>query len=205
MDYDAVTPWTSTELTLFIVAQIKDISAGGAFIGTRTGATPPREVDVCVFPDGTLFFGFGTETIPTAVQTNIITDPGVVKENELLLITCRHTRGSAGVDPEGMMIRLNGEVVASVPSFVLDAISLQQGSIGRSNNTGSPELGLPGGTIWGADRLIAWIGGYSVAASDEEILAMESFLFGVFGFSFKTPWANIPAVSPGTSWAALTP
>jgi hypothetical protein len=204
MDYDAQTPYRGAELTIFIVGRIIDLSEGGAFVGTRTGATPPREIDVCVFPTGEILFGFGTETIPTAVQTNIITAPGTVKEGEKLLITVRSTGGSAGVDPEGMLIRLNGQQVASATNFVTPPINvvgaggIQQGAIGRSQNTGSPELGLPGGTIWGLDRLIAWIGGYSAAATNDEILEMERFLHDTFGFDFLRKWA--PQVPPSTTW-----
>lgn len=198
LGYDS-TVWGNTELTLFIVGRIIDLSEGGAFIGVTSGGTPPREMDVSVFPDGTLFFGFGTETIPTAIQTNIISAPGVVKEGELLLITCRHTNGAAGVDPEGMLIRLNGKQVASVPSFVTDVVALPgPGAIGISPNTGSPELGLPGGTIFGRNRLIAWIGGYSVAATDQEILDMEAFLAETFLVNVGS-WTP-SNVAPATGW-----
>ncbi len=199
MTYDAQAAFRGAQLTIFIVAQITDITEGAALIGTQTGATPPREIDVCVFPDGTLFFGFGTETIPTAVQTNIITAPGTVKAGDRVLITCRSTNGFAGVNPEGMLIRLNGEQVASVPSFVtppsnvVGAGGVQVGAIGRSANTGSPELGLPGGSIHGVDRLIAWIGGYSVAATNQEIVDMEEFLLDKF-FSNPTIWTPFPRV-----------
>jgi hypothetical protein len=202
MEYDAQVAYRGSELTIFIVAQVIDISEGGAFVGTTTGATPPREIDVCVFSTGEILFGFGTES-PTTV-TNIITAPGTVKEGEKLLITVRSTGGFAGVDPEGMLIRLNGQQVASVPSFVTlpsnvaGAGGIQQGAIGRSQNTGSPELGLPGGTIWGKDRLIAWIGGYSVAATNQEILEMEAFLATAFDLDFLRKWA--PQAPIVTAW-----
>ena len=197
--YDA-TPWELTDLTIFVVAQVIDISEGAAFVGNASGATPPRECGVGVLADGSVFFGFGTEIIPTNVETNIFSPPGTVEEGDRIIITARHTDGAAGVDPEGMMLRVNGELVASVPTFIKDVVpTIQQGSIGFTQKTGA------GPGFRGKDRLIAWIGGYSVAASDEEILAMESFLFGRFGFSFKTPWTDLPAVSPGTSWAATTP
>jgi hypothetical protein len=199
MIYDAQVAFRGSQLTLFIVAQIIDITEGAALIGTITGATPPREIDVCVFPTGEILFGFGTETIPTAVQTNIITAPGTVKAGDKVLITCRSSNGAAGVDPEGMLIRLNGEQVASVPSFVtppnnvVGAGGVQVGALGRSANTGSPELGLPGGAIHGVDRLIAWIGGYSVAATNQEIVDMEEFLLDKF-FSNPTIWTPFPQV-----------
>jgi hypothetical protein len=94
--------------------------------------------------------------------------------------------------------------VASVPSFVtppnnvVGAGGIQQGAIGRSQNTGSPELGLPGGTVWGEDRLIAWVGGYSVAATNDEILEMERFLHDTFGFDFLRKWT--PQAPPSTAW-----
>jgi hypothetical protein len=203
MDYDAQVAYRGSELTIFIVAQVIDISEGAGLVGTRTGATPPREIDVSIFSTGEIFFGFGTETIPTNVVTNIITAPGTVKAGDKFVITVRSTGGSAGVDPEGMLIRLNGQQVASDPGFVIPPIivvgpgGVQQGSIGRSQNTGSPELGLPGGTIWGVDRLISYINGYSQAVSDAEILQMEAYLTEVYLGVF--PWApsNVPL---GSTW-----
>jgi hypothetical protein len=203
MGYTDSTVWAGQEVTLFIVGRIIDLSSGGAFIGSQFGGTPPREMDVCVFPTGEILWGFGTETIPTAVVTNIITAPGTVVEGEKLLITVRSTNGSSGQDPEGMLIRLNGEQVASVPSFIKDQVSWSPGAIGRSQNTGSPELGLPGGTIWGKDRLIAWIGGYSRAATNAEILDMERFLHDTFGFDFLRKWTpEGTQVNVATAWTA---
>ena len=137
---------------------------------------------MCVFSTGEILFGFGTETIPTMVETNIISDAGLIKAGDKIIVTVRSTGGAAGVSPEGMLIRVNGVQVASVPSFITPPNAsvgpggIQQGSLGRSQNTGSPELGLPGGTVWGVDRLIAYIGGYSVAATNAEIVEMEAFL-----------------------------
>ncbi len=179
MEFDG-SVWQNNEITLFIVAQIIDISAGGALVGSRTGGTPPRECDVCVFPDGEVFWGFGTETIPTAIQTNIASAPGTVKAGDKVIITCRHTQGAAGVSPEGMLIRVNGVQVASDPSFVTSPVFFNPGTLGRSQNTGSPEIGLPGGTIWGADKLIAWIGGYTIAATNAQIVEMEAYLNELF-------------------------
>jgi hypothetical protein len=201
MRYTDSTVWFGQEITLFIVARIIDLSEGGAFIGSAFGGTPPREMDVSVFPTGEIFWGFGTETIPTAVVTNIITAPGTVVAGEKLLITVRSTNGASGFNPEGMLIRLNGQQVASVPSFVTPQVSWGPGAIGRSQNTGSPELGLPGGTIWGKDRLIAWIGGYSGAASNTEIFEMESFLHDTFGFDFLRKWTPRGTQVPvATAW-----
>ena len=197
MDFDG-SVWQNNELTIFIVAQVIDISAGAAFIGSRFGGTPPRECDVCVFPDGTLLWGFGTETIPTAIQTNIITAAGLVKAGDKLIITVRHTNGAAGVSPEGMMIQ-----VASVPSFVTDPVFFNPGAIGRSQNTGSPELGLPGGTIWGVDRLIGYIGGYALAATNQQILEMEAFLNEIWNVIPPTALPETPKPMQVTAlWGA---
>jgi hypothetical protein len=203
MDYDAQTAYKGSELTIFVAAQIIDISEGAGLVGTRFGATPPREIDVCVFPGGEILFGFGTETIPTNVVTNIITAPGTVKAGDKVVITCRSSGGSAGVDPEGMMIRLNGVQVASDTGFIIPPNNgvgpggVQQGAIGRSQNTGSPELGLPGGTIWGGDRLIAYINGYRQAVSNAEILQMEQYLTEVYLGVFPWQPSNVPAP---TTW-----
>jgi hypothetical protein len=187
MDYSAQAAYAGTELTIFIVAQVVDISAGAAMIGTRFGATPPREIDVCVFSTGEVFFGFGSEGVPGPnIFTNIASDPDTVKAGDKVIITCRSTNGAAGVSPEGMLIRVNGVQVESVPGFIISPIGVpgpggvQQGSLGRSQNTGANFVGLPNGTVWGADRLIAWIGGYAVAATNAQIVEMEAYLNELF-------------------------
>ncbi len=197
LTYDA-TVWQGTDLTLFVVAQAIDLTEGAAFVGNAFGATPPRTVGIGIQDDGTVYFGFGDEGTPTFVFTNIFSDPGLVIPGDKVIITARHTDGGAGVSPEGMLLRVNGVQVASVPGFVTDPVpTVQQGELGFTQVGG----GFP--NFRGKDKLIAWIGGYSIAATNAQILEMEAFLNEIFDVIPPTSLPLVPKPSRVTAlWGA---
>lgn len=195
MDYPAG-GWELTDFTCFVCAQVIDITEGAAFVGNRFGATPPREAGIGVQEDGSVFFGFGDE-FPGGpdIQTNLISAADLVKAGDKIILTCRHTDGASGQSPEGMLIRLNGKQIASNTGLLVDVVAtIQQGSLGEVKRTGS------GVAFRGVDRLIGFIAGYSIAATEGEILAMEGFLNEVWNVN---PPLRIPTAVAPTSVSQL--
>ncbi len=169
-----ISAFLGTEATFFQVFQVDDLSDGCALIGAKTSSTPPRNFDHGVDIDGTAFFN--KNHLPRDVETA----PGTVVEGRMYIMTTRL------VNATGMIMRLNGVQVGSG-----DDANAKTNIIGW----GEPRLGQtrainnPAGE-YGKDKLIVWASGYTSAASDAEIEAMESFLAGVFQFNFGTEWVR---------------
>ncbi len=181
-------PFVGTEVTFFLVFEATDLSDGCAVLGSSNGATPPRIWDISVDSDGTIFFNH--QEIPRLINSPL----GTIEEGGRYIVTGRMSNSL------GMVLRVNGlEVGRNETNTAKQNIADYPGaSIGQSR-----DLKL-GDTEYGKDKLITWIGGYSVAASDEQIEQMESFLSALFELPFGTQWTDVPAVSPGTVWANIS-
>ncbi len=178
--------FVGTEATFFLVFQATDLSLGCAVMGSEFGSSPPpRLYNLHVDIDGTIFFN--KEFTPRLVNSA----PGVIEEGGRYIVTGRMSI------LEGMIIRVNGIEVASNDSNDAKSptLSWPGAGIGRTR-----DITFPGGEF-GLDKLIVWISGHSLAASDAQILQMESFLSNLFDVPFGTEWTDQPEVSPGTVWA----
>jgi hypothetical protein len=178
--------FVGTEATFFLVFQATDLSLGCAVMGSEFGSSPPpRLYNINVDIDGTIFFN--KEFTPRLVNSA----PGVIEEGGRYIVTGRMSI------QEGMTLRVNGIEVASNDSNDAKGptLSWPGAGIGRTRDITNP------GGEFGLDKLITWVAGYSLAASDAQILRMESFLSALFDVPFGTEWTDLPAVSPGTVWA----
>jgi len=180
------TGFLNTDVSFFAVFQIDDLSDGAAILGSRFASTPPRIFTIGVDIDGSIFFNKGFS------PRNIVSAPGTIEEGVKYVVSAR-------LDVAGMILRVNGLQVGEDLSNdgQLEILDWAEPSIGQLR-----DITPPGGE-YGLDKLIVWIAGYSVAASDEQIVQMESFLSGVFAAPFGTVWTDQPEVSPGTVWANI--
>ncbi len=169
-----VSAFFGTEVTFFQVFQVEDLSDGCALIGAKTSATPPRNFDHGVDIDGTAFFN--KNHLPRDVETA----PGAVVEGRKYIMTTRLLNAT------GMIMRLNGELVGSRddPNARTNIVGWTDPRLGQTRAINNPA------GEYGVDKLIVWASGYTSAASDAEIEAMESFLAGVFQINFGTEWVR---------------
>ncbi len=188
MVFDGTTPFSGTEVTFFLVFEATNLEDGCAVLGSSNGATPPRIWDLSVDSDGTIFFNH--QETPRLVNSAV----GVIEEGGRYIVTGRMS------NTLGMVLRVNGLEVGrnETNTAKQNIVDYPGASIGQSR-----DLKL-GDTEYGKDKLIVWVGGYSVAASDEQIEQMESFLSALFELPFGTQWTDQPEVSPGTVWANIS-
>ncbi len=158
--YDG-TVFAGTAHTLFAVIQATDISDHVPIFGSDTATTPTgKRMSLWIHSDGSIIYTFGTD--PHDVRTAT----GVITAGEKYIITARSSNAS------GMVIRVNGAVSkaeAGKTTLLVDNIDARLGEIIDTTGGGV-------GTKYGADKLFAWISGYSTAASDSEIEDMEAYL-----------------------------
>ncbi len=180
------TVFTNTEFTFFVVFQATDLLDGLALVGSKVEETPPRGINIAVDIDGTIFFN------KNFIPRNVESAPGTIVAGTRYIVSARK------VDATGMILRVNGVEVGSNGDAEsrTSIIGYTQPRIGQTRN-----IVAPGGE-YGLDKLIGWVGGYSSAASDAEILAMEAFLAEVFSINLGVPpteWipSNVPA---STTW-----
>ncbi len=181
-------PFVGTEVTFFLVFRVDDLSDGAAILGSSNGATPPRIWDLSVDSDGTIFFNH--QEIPRLINSA----PGTIEEGQRYIVTGRMS------NTLGMVLRVNGIEVGrnETNTAKVNIADYPGASIGQSRDL------IIGDTEFGKDRFITWVGGYSSAASDQQIEQMESFLSALFELPFGTQWTDQPEVSPGTVWANIS-
>lgn len=181
--------WQNTEATFFIVFEATDLTDGVALLGSKSGVSPPNKLHtISVDIDGTIFYN--KEFSPRLIDSA----PGVIEQGGRYIVTGRMSFVT------GMILRVNGVEVGAINNA--DARqgigSWPDSSIGQTRN-----IVAPGGE-YGLDKLIVWLSGYTFAASDAEILAMESFLGGIFFIAAPTDW--VPCVpDPATAWSDCIP
>jgi hypothetical protein len=126
--------------------------------------------------DGSIFFNKGFS------PRNVVSAPGTIEEGVKYIVSARLDNTT------GMILRVNGVQVGSAvdADARADIVDWADPRLGQLR-----DITLPGGE-YGIDKLLVWIGMYSVAASDTEIEEMESFLTGVFGDDFRTQWEPFP-------------
>ncbi len=179
----------NTEATFFIVFEATDLTDGVALLGSNFGTSPPPRLhSISVDIDGTIFYN--KEFNPRLINSA----PGVIEQGGRYIVTGRMSFVT------GMILRVNGVEVGALNNA--DARngtdSWPGASIGQTRNIVNP------GGEYGIDKLIVWLSGYSFAASDAEILAMESFLGGIFFIAAPTDW--LPCVpDPATVWLDCIP
>jgi hypothetical protein len=176
------TGFVGTDMTFFAVVDAIDISGHLAIIGSPTSATPPRRANLWIRSNGSVIFTFQFD--PHDVQSAV----GIVSSGDQILITARHSSSS------GKIIRVNRIQVGASPSRTQDLVEYAGASLGVIKD----DIVGGAGTQYGVDKRFAWISGYHTAASDQEILDMEAYLYSIF---FKTAWASC-APDPGTVWTS---
>lgn len=147
------TPFVGTEFTWFIVFEATDLSPETVLLGGTTGTTN-QNLHIVIFSNGAIRFAFWANDIQTA--------SGLVAEGGRHILTGRHSNST------GRILRLDGVEVAADGGKTTDLTAWGGSAVGRKQS------------VYGIDKRIAWIGGYSSAASDGEILEMEAFLTSVF-------------------------
>lgn len=180
MIYDD-TVWINTDLTLFAVVHVIDLTEACAIMGQDPASSEFRQVSLGVQNDGAVFFGFGQ--IFEGNTGNILSDTGLVTTNDKIVLSVRHTGGSAGVSPEGTLLRLNGVEVAADAS--LTSHKTANNPPGSRGVIGLQRLHNDVGGNYGKDRRIPWISGYSTAASNADMVQMECYLGRIYGVAVE--------------------
>jgi hypothetical protein len=175
-----------SSITLFAVIETTDVSLGCAIIGTPDGINPETGIYLCVYPDGSIHFIIGKNG---AVQhRDIGSAAGLFVDGSRAFITARLDTSTS---IKTLILRVNGVEVASFSGTDLGSDFWFGPRIGQANLTGI-------GNITGENRNMPYIGGYSTAASDAEVAAMESYLFDRFVrvFTIWTPFPPVGLQSP---------
>ncbi len=181
-----------TALTWFCVVEATDLTRNMAIIGANGSGSPGnRNFNLFVRgSDGALIWNRSLNTY------DLVSPPGTIVEGGRYIIVLR-------MDASGVMdMRVNGELVAGPASGSTLGLNVDWAAT-EGMAVVSDQITGGFGLIFGDDKLFAWISGYSVAASDEQIEQMEAHLAGIFGIDGRTQWTDQPAVSPGTVWANL--
>lgn len=153
-------------LTLFAVTKATDISDHLPTFGTDSATTPTgKRMSLWIHADGSVIFTFGTD--PHDVRTAT----GVITAGEKYIITARSSAAS------GMVIRVNGAVAKAEAGKTTLLVENNDARLGEIND----QTGGGVGTKYGADKLFAWLSGYSAALTDSEIEDMEAYLSQEFG------------------------
>jgi hypothetical protein len=203
--------WSGNEYTYIGVMRCTDITQSAMLFGSNSGIAPiqgnPKKSQIWIQPDGSVAMHHSSEEsigcIQPGSQFSIQSAPGLVAPGDDVILT--GTCAQAGSSRPGKTIRLNGVEVANNPCAITayftecSAPTLGQGQAQQTDMPSNP------GTLGGLDRLIVYFAAFGSLMSTEQLEAYESYLAAAFELNLRTPWTNIPAVSPGTSWAATTP
>ncbi len=181
---------SGTPMTMFHVLEVTDNTNGCALIGTSDGINPIVGVYTFIEDDGTVWFSLGRNGGSTGSDTR--SAPGVVSSGDRIILTVRREEfpNNPGVSAGPTIIRVNGvEVASDLASGWVDFWFQPQ--LGQCN---LPGTGIYPAAIGGDDRLIAHVLAFQSAASDEEILQMEAYLAGVWGFNLgRVPTEWVPS------------
>jgi hypothetical protein len=155
-----------TEFTMFFMVQPVSIVGGNILMGGGS-FNNLQIIEVVLRPDGSILFGmFTSETGPNVV----ISATGLYVVDDIMLITVRHSNTS------GKILRLNGVQIGSSSGGTADLTSYP-----------APQFGSIAASFFSDDLRMAWISGYTSAASDPEIEEMEAFLSQQFLGSPPSP------------------
>ncbi|MEE8113332.1 MAG: hypothetical protein V3T23_03150 [Nitrososphaerales archaeon] len=148
-----------TNLTIFIVARVLDLTTSANFLG-GSSATDLEMLEIAIKEDGSALFSFATDEGSDDAIRSI---GGLVPaDGECFVMTCRHS--STG----GKILRVNGVQVAASATSTDNLTAYTAPAIGKIVSGFSTDMKLK------------WISGYTSALTDAQILAIEAFLFCEF-------------------------
>jgi hypothetical protein len=147
--------FVGTEFTMFFMVQPISLVGGNILMGGSSFSNL-QIIEVTLRPDGSVLFGMFTSETGADV---VISATGLVSDDDIVLITVRHSNTT------GKILRLNGVQIASSSGGTNDLTSYP-----------NPQFGSIAASFFSDDLRMAWISGYTSAASDAEIEQMEAFL-----------------------------
>lgn len=162
--YDG-TVFENKPVTLFSVIEATDISDHLALWGSSFSSTPPRFVSHFIRSDGSVIFTYGSDPY------DLRTPAGLIVAGGRYIITARQSNVT------GMIIKINGVLAGSSPGITSPVVTNTTAHLGLVRDTITGGIGQK----FGVDKLFAWFSGYSSAASDDELVAMERHLGQQFG------------------------
>lgn len=166
-DDDAFQGNPFTVFAVFRATSLGGSPGGLAILGRSEGAAPPRPVSLFVQPNGAIAFNLGSGA------SGILSASGVIVVGNDYVVTIRLSTVT------GMILRVNGVEVAEDDSKIATTEISPNAVIGFANSDFTD--------FEGEDKLIVWISGHAVAASDKDILAMECFLSEAFNVAVVGP------------------